>query len=183
MEGVVRPPSSFAMTVGSRDSERTLVGQRVPLGEGLTGLAAVTREVQIGSPLYDGVRQAERREGAEGGIESVIAAPMLAGDSLVGVITAVSFDPETQFGSEAATLYARAASVAGVLVDQRRQLDLLGASIAATPSQVLAARDAEGPRERINAAVQRLAESDPGRLEQLAQLLESLEAVVSPGER
>ena len=32
----------FAMTVGSEESEAKLLGQRVPLGKGITGLAATT---------------------------------------------------------------------------------------------------------------------------------------------
>jgi GAF domain-containing protein len=122
-----RPPRDlvFAMTVGSRASERALVGQRVPIGQGITGLAAVTQEVQIGAPLYDGVRQAEEGDVPHGQPSSVIAAPMLAGDALVGVITAVSFDPARRFGAADAGLFARAASVAGVVVDQRRRIDSL----------------------------------------------------------
>ena len=42
----------FAMTIGSRSSEMTLIGQRVPLGKGITGLAAQMREVQIGAPTF-----------------------------------------------------------------------------------------------------------------------------------
>ena len=110
----------FAMTVGSRQSEETLSGQRVPLGEGLAGIAAVTHEVQIGAPLYDGVQQAQRGEAPPGQPTAVIAAPMLIDDRLVGVITAVSFEAGKRFTNEHAALYARAASVAGVVVDQRR---------------------------------------------------------------
>ena len=91
----------FAMTVGSRQSEETLSGQRVPLGEGLAGIAAVTHEVQIGAPLYDGVQQAQRGEAPPGQPTAVIAAPMLIDDRLVGVITAVSFEAGKRFTSEA----------------------------------------------------------------------------------
>ncbi len=38
----------FARTVGSEASEEALVGQRVPVGKGLSGPAAQTREVQRG---------------------------------------------------------------------------------------------------------------------------------------
>ena len=43
----------FAMTIGSAASEKSLIDQRVPLGEGLVGLAAQTHEVQIGAPRFD----------------------------------------------------------------------------------------------------------------------------------
>ena len=126
------------------------------------------------SPVISRIRQAERGEGDEGEIQNVIAAPMLAGDTLVGVITAVSFDAGVRFSSDDAALYARAASVAGVLVDQRRQLDLLSAG----------ATDASGPlRDRIDGAIRRLVRSDPSRLEEVARLLESLEAIAATGDR
>jgi hypothetical protein len=83
----------FAMTIGSDLAERTLTGQRVPIGQGVTGLAAHTRQVQSGSPTYDTVQPA--RHPAAAAAERprlVIAAPMLIGDLLLGVITAVSFD-------------------------------------------------------------------------------------------
>ncbi len=106
----------FAMTVGGAD---TLVGQRVPLDKGLTGLAAATREVQIGAPTFMGVKQGE---GHQAGPSGVIAAPMLVADELVGVITAVTFEQGKRFSSKDGELYGRLAAVAGVVVQQRRQL-------------------------------------------------------------
>jgi len=110
----------FAMTVGGAD---TLIGQRVPLDKGLTGLAAATREVQIGAPTFMGVKQGEERAKGPSG---VIAAPMLVADELVGVITAVTFEPERRFTSKDGDLYGRLAAVAGVVVQQRRQLNSIG---------------------------------------------------------
>ena len=106
----------FAMTVGGADS---LIGQRVPLNKGLTGLAAATREVQIGAPTFMGVKQGEEHTKGPSG---VIAAPMLVADDLVGVITAVTFEPDKRFTSKDGDLYGRLAAVAGVVVQQRRQL-------------------------------------------------------------
>ena len=106
----------FAMTVGGAD---TLMGQRVPLDKGLTGLAAATREVQIGAPTFMGVKQGD---GHATGPSGVIAAPMLVADDLVGVITAVTFEPGRRFSSNDGELYGRLAAVAGVVVQQRRQL-------------------------------------------------------------
>ena len=110
----------FAMTVGGAD---TLVGQRVPLNKGLTGLAAATREVQIGAPTFMGVKQGEQHTKGPSG---VIAAPMLVADDLVGVITAVTFEPDKRFTSKDGDLYGRLAAVAGVVVQQRRQLKSIG---------------------------------------------------------
>lgn len=42
----------FAMTVGRGLAEKGLVGQRVPLGQGLVGLAAQTHQVEIGAPVF-----------------------------------------------------------------------------------------------------------------------------------
>ena len=42
----------FAMTVGHGAPEDILLGQRVPIGKGLVGLAAQTHQVQIGAPTF-----------------------------------------------------------------------------------------------------------------------------------
>lgn len=113
----------FAMTSGSAASEKVLIGQHVPLGKGLTGLAAVTREVQTGSPTYKDVHMAERlKDGGEREPEAVIAAPMLLHDELIGVITAVTFEHDRRFTVEDAHLYAHVASIAGVIVGQNARL-------------------------------------------------------------
>jgi hypothetical protein len=167
----------FAMTVGSRQSEETLSGQRVPLGEGLAGIAAVTHEVQIGAPLFDGVQQAQRGEAPPGQPTAVIAAPMLIDDRLVGVITAVSFEAGKRFTSQHAELYARAASVAGVVVDQRRRIDAL-------ESQAVGGEEARRPSgddpiaRQILDTAGRLIDCNPDRLRELSRLLSSFEEVM-----
>jgi GAF domain-containing protein len=164
----------FAMTVGSRQSEETLTGQRVPLGEGLVGIAAVTHEVQIGAPLYDGVQQARRGEAPPGQPTAVIAAPMLVEDGLVGVITAVSFEEGKRFTRQHAALYGRAASLAAVVVDQRRRIEAL-------ESQALSGEETRGPSDgdplarQIFEITARLVDRNPGRLRELYRLLAALE--------
>jgi GAF domain-containing protein len=138
-----------------------LAGQRVPLGEGLAGLAAVTHEVQIGSPTYAGVVQAQRGETPPGQPTSLIAAPVLARDELVGVITAVTFAPGRRFSAQDALLYARAAAVAGRLIDASRRLERLEAT--RTPAEA-----------RLFAAVERLRCVDGEGLEEVAALVERL---------
>ena len=173
-----QPPRElvFAMTVGSGESEGTLAGQRVPVGEGLTGLAALTHEVQIGAPTYEGVRQAERGEAVPGQPSAVIAAPMLIEDTLVGVITAVSFEPGKRFTRDDANLYARAASVAGVLVDQRRQLDAID-TLRDPESATKGGSEPERLEREITGAVSRLMRASPGRLTEVKRLLAALEAL------
>jgi transcriptional regulator with GAF, ATPase, and Fis domain len=108
----------FAMTVGGESSEGTLIGQRVPYGMGIVGLAALTQEVQIGAPTYHKVQQHVEPQADGEAPKSVIAAPMLVDDYLVGVITAVTFKADKLFTSADALLYARIATVAGVVVEQ-----------------------------------------------------------------
>jgi hypothetical protein len=139
----------FALTVGGP----SLVGQRLALGQGLTGLAAATREVQIGAPTYRGVTQ-------EKGPEAVIAAPMLSGDELIGVITAVSFAPGKRFTARDGDLYGRLAAVAGVVLDQKRRLG--GAT----------------PADGIAAAVDRIVKRRPDAVPQLAAIVAAIEAMV-----
>lgn len=169
----------FAMTVGTGSSVGALAGQRVPVGEGLTGLAALTHEVQIGAPTYAGVRQAERGDAVAGEPSAVIAAPMLIEDTLIGVITAVSFEPGRRFSLDDATLYARAASVAGVVVDQRRQLGTVREP--SDPTEVGGER--EGLERAILDAAARLAGASTPALQEIARVLAALEALNPRSER
>jgi GAF domain-containing protein len=162
------PVLTFAMTVGSRESERVLVGQQVPLGEGLVGLAAVTHEAQIGAPLFEGVVQAQRADAPVGQPTSMIAAPMLADGELVGVVTAVTFEPGRRFSEDQARLYARAASVAGLIVQQRR-------SIAALEGRAEATAGAGGTREEaLHHSLDRAIARSAGRLDALERILTAL---------
>jgi GAF domain-containing protein len=168
----------FAMTIGSAASEQTLIGKRVPLGEGLVGLAAQTQEVQIGAPKFD-VPGAADRKGAEGSApKAVLAAPMLIGERLIGVITAVSFDPDKRFGSVDAKLYGRIATVAGVVVDQHRRL---GAVEALQRNQPLPAAVSEDERLdfEIVGAIGRLVRLRPNAKPRVAQLLGLIESMVA----
>ena len=151
----------FVMTVGA--SESKLIGQRVPLGQGLTGLAAATGEVQIGAPTYHGVEQPAGGE-PPSPPQAVIAAPMLARGDLVGVITAVRFAPGKRFGPEDATLYGRIAAVAGVVVDQRRRLETV-----------------EGVEPAVAASVARIAAHGPEAAARMASILADVEALLAGG--
>ncbi len=111
----------FVMNVGNENS--MLIGQRVPVGTGVTGLAAATREVQIGSPIYRDLEHAERVDGTAP--DAVIAAPMQVGDRLIGVITGVSFKKGYRFDSQAGRVFGGFAAIAGVIVDQEQRLAAL----------------------------------------------------------
>lgn len=154
----------FAMTVGG---DPVLIGQRVPLGKGITGLAAATGEVQIGAPTF----WIEPGEAHPEGPEAVIAAPMVVLDELIGVITTVSFEKGKRFGSDGAELYGKLATVAGLVVWQRRKLagasaavnaDTPEAGIARTIGTILRARPGAAPQMAILlAALARMAGVDP----------------------
>lgn len=152
----------FAMTIGSEDSEQTLIGQPVPLGEGIAGLAAATLEVQIGAPRYRDIRQSEK---LSGGPEAVIAAPVVGGETLFGVLTAVGFEAGKRFSSEDGRLYGGFAAVAGVVIDQERRLAALEAG--ATP------RDARV--RQAQEIAERLARLRPDALDDALDMLARIE--------
>lgn len=167
----------FAMTVGPRLSEHQLRGQRVPVGKGITGLAALTREVQTGVPTFMTIEQSSERRPANEPT-AVLAAPMLVADDVVGVLTAVSFTPDFRFKGKEVELYGKFASVAGILVERKRRLDHFEAL------QNSSVNTGNNPREalesRIISSVRRLVHSRPDALENIAAMLDSVENLTTP---
>lgn len=153
----------FAMTVGGPN---ILIGQRLALGQGLTGLAAATREVQIGAPTFQGVQQVSK------GPEAVIAAPMLVGDELIGVITAVSFVSGKRFTGRDGDLYGRLAAVAGVVVDQRRRLNAAAGKVNQQVENSI--------EHAVAASIARIAKQRPDALARLANVVSEIESLVTP---
>jgi transcriptional regulator with GAF, ATPase, and Fis domain len=166
----------FAMTVGDPESEKKLRGQAVPLGAGLTGLAAATLEVQTGAPTFKDVEQ-KQRTGDGATPDAVIAAPMVSGDELVGVITAVSFEDGKRFSSKDARLYAGFAAIAAIVVDLRRRLSAYESGDAAAPQEE---NERARLERRVLASMQRLISGDTARLAAVAELLAAIEAVARP---
>jgi GAF domain-containing protein len=164
----------FAMTSGSRATEKVLLGQRVPLGQGLTGLAAATGEVQIGSPTFKGVRQRKRRGQSTDHPTAVIAAPMLVRDEVIGVLTAASFGPDRRFTQEDGEFYGKIAAVAGVVVDQQQRLETLQ-RIATGRQPQRALTSQQRTEARIIDSVTCLAAGDSKRLQQVAAVLTAFE--------
>jgi GAF domain-containing protein len=164
----------FAMTVGRGSSEEALLGRKVPLGKGLVGLAAQTHEVQIGSPTFHLQQDQENRQ-KEGEPRAVIAAPLLVNDTLIGVITAVSFKEDKRFTSADALLYARIASVAAIVIDQRRRLSAFQTlSYGQEVSGLL--REDERLDQEIVAAVARLVKAKPERKAEISRLLSAIQS-------
>jgi GAF domain-containing protein len=138
----------FVMTLGNEESGTMLIGQRVPLGSGVTGLAAATREVQIGAPIYRDIKQSERVDGTAP--EAVIAAPILIEDRVIGVITGVSFAKGHRFDSRAGGMFGGFAVIAGVLIDQEQRLAALtgGPDLYGTSQAEISGRLANLARQR-----------------------------------
>lgn len=109
----------FLMTGGDLLSEWTLKGQRVKVGEGLTGLAAKTGEVQAGAPTFRAVQQPDHHDFKAP--TQIIAAPMLAGNLTVGAITAASYQPNRAFSGDDKILFKRLAGIAGIVISDRKR--------------------------------------------------------------
>ena len=108
-----------------------LVGKTVPIGEGITGMAALTHDIQTATRASGGEKFYHVR--GDGSPNVVLAAPMLVGEHLIGVMTAVRFDRGKPFTSDECTTYGMFANVAAVVVDQQQRLSTLAhAPMAAT---------------------------------------------------
>ena len=162
----------FAMTVGG--SEATLLGQSVPIGSGITGLAAATRQVQVGAPVYRDVAQTER---LSAGPESVIAAPMMLGDAVVGVMTAVTFAKGRLFTAKETDLYARFSALAALIVEQTRLLKIRSGE----RKEASGLGEAVRLEQEILARLRRIVTDRPSALAPLAQILAGIEAIIGRG--
>ena len=162
---------TFVLTYGHPEAERMLVGNRVPMGQSLAGLAAETGEVQIGAPRYKDPQLAE----AAGSVQSVIAAPMLIGDRLIGVITAISNRPDKRFTAEDGQLYACLATIAALVVNQALLLRARDAD--ADAAHLQPASLADPGEQEVMRRVGRLLQRDSGTVRQLAKMLEAVEAM------
>lgn len=167
---------TFVMTYGNAASEAALIGQRVPIGQSLLGLAAETGEVQIGAPRYKDAAQSQVMEG----VKAVLAAPMMVGDRLIGVITAISNKDAKRFSMEDAELYACLATIAALVVNQALVLRSLSEPAGAAELQAVAL--AGDPLEQeVLERVGRLLQRDRGVVRQVARMLEAMEAMAPAG--
>jgi GAF domain-containing protein len=163
----------FVMVVNGPGS---LVGQRVPIGAGLTGLAALTHEVQIGAPTFKTVDDANKATGVEGEPSAVIAAPMVSGDTLIGVLTAVRFKSGHRFTTDDGRAYGNFATIAALMLDQHNRLR----SMTGDRGGELTTAGGYGPEEaRILNALGTVARTRPDRLPRLAQLFEQMVDIAS----
>ena len=107
----------FAANVGS-SSPDALIGKTVPLGKGVTGMAAMLGEVQTASRGIGNFFRVEN----DGAPNSVIAAPVMLDDELIGVITAVSFAPGKEFSSRDCQVYSMLAQLGAIVISQEQKL-------------------------------------------------------------
>ena len=168
----------FAMTLGSEEAEAEarLKGQVVPLGEGRTGMAAEFRTVQVGAPAFHDIEFQQHKERGGSEPDIVLAAPMIWDDTLVGVITAVSFDSEKRFTQDDATVYEEFAGIAAFVVAQWQRLQLHEAA-SAVPDSLPADSSARAELELLQ-RVHRLVRRGPDTLRQVNSLLDAVEKMV-----
>jgi hypothetical protein len=164
----------FVATVGNSDSEKALQGQRLRPGDGVTGLAAATREVQVGAPIFKDIHQSER---LVSGPEAVVAAPLVINDRLLGVMTGVSFRPGRRFGQPEAATYGEFAVVAATLLEQGRRLqaiaDLQADGLSASRGTIRAEKE-------IARLLSRLASRSDETIGEIARLLDAVDSLVRP---
>ena len=108
----------FACTIGAKNPE-ALLGKTIPIGKGITGMAAMPCEIQSasragGSNFFD--------IADDGSPNSVVAAPMMLDDELIGVITAVSFDREKSFTTADCQNFSLLSQIGAIIISQQQQL-------------------------------------------------------------
>ncbi len=153
----------FVMTAGN--TEEKLLGARVPLGRGISGMAAITGEVQIGARCDDNTLFDLADDDDP---NAVLAAPLLLGDEVLGVMTVVSFDAERRFTMADGRFLGKLAAAAAVIIDQQRQLRHV------IPPE----RSNDTARAGLFKAVTRLAERYPHKLTEITALLAAFENLV-----
>ena len=160
----------FVMSAGDMLTESALKGQRVAMGEGLTGMAAQTGEAQVGSPASGSVQHPTHHE--QKSPTRLIAAPMRAGKDVVGVLTAATYAPGRQFSADQVRMFERVATLAGIVVAERMRSrfgddQLFGTSGAGASREDLA--------RELGEVTQRIARGDEARLRTLLTLLLQIE--------
>jgi transcriptional regulator with GAF, ATPase, and Fis domain len=167
----------FAMNISRSKTGTSLVGKTLKVDQGLVGLAFVTREVQTGAPKFKDIGQREREGGTSPTApEAVIAAPMILGDDVIGVITTVSFEKGKLFSSKDARTYSNFAAIAAIVVDLNRRLVAYRSGLAAVEDE----SERSQLERRVIGSMQRIMAMDEARLAAIADLLAAVERVGSP---
>jgi CHASE2 domain-containing sensor protein len=163
-------------TYGEHTSKEMKIGARVPMGKGLTGLAAQTHEVQIASPARkDGEPGVEGEQGQ--GPSAQIAAPILKDDTLIGVITAESFKKGKRFAMPDAVVFGRLSTVFAIVIDQNRRLSRQD-SMGKKDRLLQPLSEKEMFQEKIIKTVAEMVNSRPDKLEKIANLVSSIREMI-----
>jgi PAS domain S-box-containing protein len=104
--------------VASHNLETNAMGTRMALGEGAMGRVALTHEPLIIPRYQEWEGHSAKYE--RGSIQSVMAAPLLIGNRLVGAIASVHSDASRQFGPEDLRLLQLFAPQAAVAIENAR---------------------------------------------------------------
>ncbi len=164
----------FVMTAGDMLTESALKGQRVPLGQGLSGIAAQTGELQIGTPIHTGVHQPLHRD--QQAPRQLMAAPMRYRERVVGVLTAATYKPERHFSTEQIQMFGSVATLAGIVVATRQSSQFSGDDDSGVP----AAHESPDELARlVSETALRIGRSDGARLRSLLNLLRQVERLGS----
>ncbi|MEO1200750.1 MAG: GAF domain-containing protein [Pseudomonadota bacterium] len=156
----------FVTTMSKDGPETKLIGFSVPMGEGITGLAAKSGEVQIGAPTYDDADLSE----ATGAVQHVVAAPIIGKTGLLGAATAISFGREDSYGMEDARRLAGVAEAAALAIDTMMADELsAGTELSQRTYEIV---------QRLAASLNTLPSQDPVLMMSVEALLEHLETVL-----
>lgn len=168
----------FEHTEGPAGAHETLRGTRIPVANTLSGLAVLTGELQVGTPLLepDG---AVRTDGASvRGPQVTLAIPVGHEDEVAGVLTGVSFsadyEPTARRRQLASTIGQVAASLLDAMLEARalrEQTAAVEGSSEAPPSE---------PRARLLRAFETMQAWSDEDCERVAQIVEQAVALKAP---
>lgn len=108
----------FVCTLGGK-APKPLTGKTVPIGKGITGMAAMQREILTGTRASGNIFFPVPDSGEP---PCVIAAPILLDDELIGSVTAVSFDPKKSFSINDCQNFAIIAELGAIIFRWSQQL-------------------------------------------------------------
>jgi len=154
----------FTICCTRTDTNPTIVGQRVPVTQGLVGLAAQTGVPQIGAPIFKGVIQAESSATDIADPLSVLAVPLSHHDKLLGVITLVSFNPSKIFTINDSWHYEALGELLSLLIHKQIIINEM--------AQKQGVSDLDTPEGRLLGLLSEIVNRSPQRLRSLVDLLQ-----------
>ena len=154
----------FTSTVGKGQTK--LTGTTIPIGFGITGMAALTQDVQIGSKAAQTMKSVP----GDSDPNSVVAVPLVADDELIGVLTLVRLSSSEPFNLKDGELYLMLGAVAATVLHQQHLLDTTSSACEIQTEKELA-------KQKIMTEVSELIDQHPQAQEPLSAMIKSLSAV------